>query len=226
MDWKGTINNLADKYNSWSGKEKGALSGSFDEEMPSHEPYEYDVKASVAALREQLHSDGTALQGTQTGDLDVALSIAEQKGKGSAEDIYNNVLFPMAYHESAHTMDPNKKQIGGGPGRGLLQFEKDSAKTSVQRAKNLFKKLKEEPPEWLDNIKEDGDVRVLTGEQQMALAVYDLLEHPKADLGKVTRGEEDLVEFWADNWWAGKEEERDKKIESFNASLKKLKTKD
>ena len=29
----------------------------------------------------------------------------------------------IAYHESAKTMDPSLKQYGGGPGRGLFQFE-------------------------------------------------------------------------------------------------------
>ena len=217
----GILDNLAEFLKSYNKEPEGALSGPPVSAVP---PVPQAPLAS-AGIRADLHRESSALQGTEMNALDKALSIAEGKGKGEGKGIYEDILVPMAYHESAHTMDPLIKQGGGGPGRGLLQFEGERAKVAVQRAKNLFKKMGEDAPGWLDKVGKNGDVTVLSAEEQMALATYDLLEHPKADIGKVTRGKQDIVEFWADYWWAGKEKDRDKRVESFKGSLKKLRSK-
>jgi len=51
------------------------------------------------------------------------------------------------------------------------------------------------------------------------LAVYDLLEHPTADIAKVVNGEEKIWDFWAKNWWAGDPKDRVTRIRSFQKSL-------
>jgi len=154
-------------------------------------------------------------------DLNVALSIAEEKGKGDASDIYNKVLKPIAFHESDRTMNPKLEQYGGGPGRGLMQFEPDSMKTALNRAKKLFDNF---PPSWIQKAIDDKnyDASTLTADQQMALAVYDLLQKPEADISKVTKGEQSIEDFWSKYWWAGKEKDKKDRLKVFKENLNLL----
>ncbi len=154
-------------------------------------------------------------------DLNVALSIAEKKGKGTSSDIYNKVLKPIAYHESDRTMNPELKQYGDGPGRGLMQFEPNSMKTALNRAKKIFDNS---PPYWIQKAinDENYDASTLTADQQMALAVYDLLQKPKADISKVTEGTESIEDFWSKYWWAGKEKDKKNRLKVFKENLKLL----
>ena len=154
-------------------------------------------------------------------DLNVALSIAEEKGKGDASDIYNKVLKPIAFHESDRTMNPKLEQYGGGPGRGLMQFEPDSMKTALNRAKKLFDNS---PPSWIQKAIDDKnyDASTLTADQQMALAVYDLLQKPEADISKVTKGEQSIEDFWSKYWWAGKEKDKKDRLKVFKENLNLL----
>ena len=154
-------------------------------------------------------------------DLNVALSIAEEKGKGDASDIYNKVLKPIAFHESDRTMNPKLEQYGGGPGRGLMQFEPKSMKTALNRAKKLFDNF---PPSWIQKAIDDKnyDASTLTSDQQMALAVYDLLQKPEADISKVTKGEQSIEDFWAKYWWAGKEKDKKDRLKVFKENLNLL----
>ena len=154
-------------------------------------------------------------------DLDVALSIAEEKGKGTPSDIYDKVLKPIAYHESDKTMNPKLEQYGGGPGRGLMQFEPDSMKTALNRAKRIFGN---NPPSWIQKAIDDKnyDASTLTADQQMALAVYDLLEKKEADISKVTKGEQSIEDFWSKYWWAGKEKDKKTRLKVFKKNLNSL----
>lgn len=152
-------------------------------------------------------------------DLTNALDIAATQKGISSDDILNKVIKPMAYHESDGTMDANIQQYGGGPARGLMQFEPERFTTAINRAKNYFKKIGQPTPEWISNIQEGSDASDLSGNQQMALALYDLLEHPTADISKVVNGEEKIWDFWAKNWWAGDPKDRVTRIRSFQKSL-------
>ncbi|MCH9620812.1 MAG: hypothetical protein S4CHLAM20_02160 [Chlamydiia bacterium] len=154
-------------------------------------------------------------------DLDVALSIAEEKGKGTPSDIYDKVLKPIAYHESDKTMNPKLEQYGGGPGRGLMQFEPNSMKTALTRAKNIFDN---NPPSWIKKAidEKNYDASTLTADQQMALAVYDLLEKKEADISKVTKGEQSIEDFWSKYWWAGKEKDKKTRLKVFKKNLNSL----
>ena len=153
--------------------------------------------------------------------LDEALStVVEIKG-GTTDDIINKIVMPIAYHESDGTLDPNLKQYGGGPGRGMLQIEGDSFKTYVQSSKNLFERIGKPVPEWLNNIPSDlTDARKLSGNQQKALFLYAMLQHPTADLGLVLSGEQSVEDFWIKNWWAGNPEDEAARRRAFKKSMK------
>ena len=160
--------------------------------------------------------------------LDDVLGIAAQAKDTTAETILNEVIKPIAFHESDGTMDPNLKQYGDGPARGLMQYEPDSFKTSVQRAKNYYNKIGQELPTWISDINLSGDneaiqkeITTLSGNQQMALAVLDLLEHPQANIGLVTSGQQSIEDFWANYWWAGDASDRKARIKSFRKSYAK-----
>ena len=156
-----------------------------------------------------------------------ALAVAADRKKVDPTDVLKKVLMPIAFHESAGTMDPKLAQYGGGPARGVMQYEPDSFVTAVNRAKNHYKdKLKQDVPQWISSIDLSGDIQSeivsLSADQQMAIAVYDMLEHPKADIGKVISGKQTIEDFWAEHWWAGPKKQRKARIRSFRASQTQL----
>ena len=177
------------------------------------------IARSIIAVRdasEQQHNLETKPQ------LDDALALAAQAKNTTPEIILNQIIKPIAFHESDETMDANLKQYGDGPARGLMQFEPARFSVSVQRAKNYYSKIGKTVPEWISSIDLSGDIQkeitTLSGNQQMALAALDLLEHPKADLGMVVAGKTTIEEFWADHWWQGKNSDRKARINSFRKS--------
>ena len=66
------------------------------------------------------------------------------------------------------------------------------------------------------------DASTLTADQQMALAVYDLLEKKEADISKVTKGEQSIEDFWSKYWWAGKEKDKKTRLKVFKKNLNSL----
>ena len=160
--------------------------------------------------------------------LDEVLGIAAQAKNTTPDVILNTIIKPIAFHESDGTLDPNLKQYGDGPARGLMQYEPDRFKTSINRAVNYYKKLGQETPAWITEIDVSGDnkaiqkeITSLSGNQQMALAVLDLLEHPKANIGAVVSGQQSIEDFWANYWWAGADEDRSARIKAFRKSFAK-----
>lgn len=161
-------------------------------------------------------------------DLTDALAKASITKGVSEQDILEKIIKPIAFHESDGTMNPNLKQYGDGPARGLMQFEPARFKTSVQRAKNYHKIVGQDLPEWIASIDTSGDnkaiqktITELSANQQMALAVYDLLQHPTANISQVINGKQDITEFWLDNWWAGADRDRFDRSKAFRASMTK-----
>lgn len=182
---------------------------------------------SRPATTEDIKMAQATLQKTPEDDsLEHALAIASSIKNAKPEDILNKVIMPLAYHESDGTMDPKLAQYGGGPGRGVMQHEPARFETSVKRAKNQFKDLGKDIPEWLDNIDLSGDIQKeitsLTANQQMSLAVYDLLQKRGVDIGEVLSGKEPIEDVWADHWWQGPDKQRKKRIRAFRVSQAKL----
>tara|TARA_R110000772_G_scaffold54130_1_gene123506 strand:+ start:14989 stop:16767 length:1779 start_codon:yes stop_codon:yes gene_type:complete len=147
------------------------------------------------------------------------------KEKGGTREQYLYLLNNIAHHESAGTYDPSIKQIGGGPGRGVYQFEEGSNQggiTAAKRTKQYYEQLGEKVPTWLsDATKEDSlDASSLDRSQQDALFLGNMRQHPKADFSKVWNGDESVADFWANYHWAGNPRDRKARLESFNNSSK------
>jgi len=145
------------------------------------------------------------------------------KEKGGTRKDYLQLLDSIAYHESAHTMDPSIKQQGGGPGRGVYQFETGTNAggiTAARRTKQYYEKIGQPIPTWLNNViqKDSLDASTLTREQQDALFLGNMRQHPKADFAKVWSGEESIPDFWANYHWAGDDKDRKIRLKSFNNS--------
>lgn len=155
-----------------------------------------------------------------------ALDVAAKIKNVDPNDVLKKIIMPMAYHESDGTMDPTLAQYGGGPARGVMQYEPARFETSVKRAKNQFKSLGQAVPQWIDNIDLSGDIpseiTSLSADQQMSLAVYDLLQKGGADIGKVLSGKQTVQDFWADHWWSGPKKQRKARIAAFNRSQRQL----
>ena len=138
----------------------------------------------------------------------------------SRESILDGVILPIAYHESR--LDPKAKQFSGGPARGLMQFEPASLRTAAKRAQIILTRNGEEVPAFINKIIDNKimDASTLTSGQQTALAVYDLLEKPDANITNITANIQHVKWFWADFWWAGKREDRINRMASFTESYK------
>jgi len=148
------------------------------------------------------------------------------KEKGGSINDYKRLLNSIAYHESAHTLDPTIKQQGGGPGRGKYQFEEGNNKggiTAARRTKQYFDTKGIESPKWLEAaLKENSlDATKLSSEEQDVLFLGNMRMHPKADFSKIWKGEEDIPTFWSKYHWAGNPRDTNKRLESFNSSLSK-----
>tara|TARA_R100000152_G_C6663085_1_gene101443 strand:+ start:59 stop:646 length:588 start_codon:yes stop_codon:yes gene_type:complete len=161
--------------------------------------------------------------------LDSLLFAASNDWGMESEDILEN-MNKIAYHESAGTMNPRIKQYGGGPGRGLFQFEMDrpgqydaqgneyinqGASTAVQRLINRLGYI----PEFAKGLEEKNyDVSDLSPGQQQILFLANLLQKPniKDEKGNIISkagfydtddkegySDEELANFWATHHHAG-----------------------
>lgn len=153
------------------------------------------------------------------------------KEKGGSREDYLNLLDSIAYHESAHTLDPTIKQQGGGPGRGKYQFEVGNnagAITAARRTKQYYQEKGMKIPEWLESATSNTslDATNLTSEQQDILFLGNMRKHPKANFKNVWDGKESISDFWANYHWAGADKDRNKRLDSFNSSLNDFKKKE
>ena len=155
------------------------------------------------------------------------------------------IMLAIAQHETGGTMDPktiqrsDKTADGKGPARGILQYEPERFFTSINRAKQWHKKQGKTLPSWVSALdrkvkgkttKQLQDIILeLSGQQQIALGIYDLLEAPNADFSKVdANNPESIAEFWVENWWIGPkgttQKTKDEMKKKFVASLKPITT--
>lgn len=146
------------------------------------------------------------------------------KDEGGSREQYLDLLNKIAWHESAHTMNPSIKQIGGGPGRGKYQFEigkNAGGIVAARRLKQYYKNQNINVPTWLNDItkKDSLDASTLSPVQQDMLFLGNMKMHPKADLNAVFTEEESIPEFWAKYHWAGPKSKVKNKLEDFNESM-------
>ena len=155
--------------------------------------------------------------------FDLAMHAAKNQW-GMTEDEISTFMRKIEFHESKE--DHTEKQIGGGPGRGIYQYETGANQggiTARNRLARWFKSKMKDIPEWLsqENMDTEGfDASKLTPEQQNMLFLADKRYHPTASL--TPEATQDVGKWWAKNHWAGGEEGSDiynTRVASFNRDL-------
>ena len=148
------------------------------------------------------------------GSLQEIATMVANDDKVPVDFIINEVIDPIAYHESHNyvknsqnpgirqgvRMSPTQLQAGGGPGRGMFQFEgkrgvqkavldaagnkkkdkegnvimgDDSFDIALKRASKYFTNKNMQIPSWVTDIQPGQDATSLTGDQQKALAILN-----------------------------------------------------
>jgi hypothetical protein len=135
----------------------------------------------------------------------------------SGEDI-ENLMGRIGFHESKSM--PGSVQTGGGPGRGLFQFEKGAEQggaTAMNRLKRYFKDNDMNVPDWAQVGEEGVDASQLTPSQQKMMFLANTRYHPSASF----RAEDikDTSDWWSKYHWAGAEEDKDTRIASFESDM-------
>jgi len=136
--------------------------------------------------------------------------------RSPADDPYDfsAAMDTIAYHESG--MDPQRHQMAGGPGRGIVQYDEPSALAASNRLRDLSKLWGKPNPEW-NTPEGTKDFSKLTVEQQKMLWMADKLMDKTVDLAALGMREEPLVDFWADHHWRGSDKDRRKRTLSFES---------
>ena len=148
------------------------------------------------------------------------------RDKGGLPQQYNQLMDYVAYHETGpeQRMDPAAKQKGGGPGRGLFQFEIGDDKggnLAVNRTYNYLTRNNIDVPNWLYDIwegKKSADLSKLNANQQKMLFLGYHREHPTSNFGNIWSGNQSIQDFWLKNHWAGTEGS-ESKLDLFNKSM-------
>lgn len=114
--------------------------------------------------------------------------------RGQDRDFWKATADTLAFHESGphQRMDPRAVQVGGGPGRGLLQFEPEAFNTAKVRYEQIAKLKGFEPdPEIMKATSADQ----LSADQQYALFYSDLIQG-KVKLSDYAEGKLPIADLW------------------------------
>ena len=174
---------------------------------------------SLKSIRNEILKDDTAREA-----MDKVIEMKKsQYPNMTHEDIVDKVLLPIAAVETGNKYDPKIVQrvenpktgeiTATGPGKGLYQFEPEAMKTALIRASRHTKN----PFVSKHILKKDFDATKLSVGQQSALALYDFLEKPNADIGLVINDQAPISTFWEKYHWAGH-----KKSSMFGVMKKRL----
>ena len=125
----------------------------------------------------------------------------------------------IAYHESRR--DPLCKQLGGGPGPGLYQFEKgpnEGGETAMNRLLRWFKNNQIDAPDWTHiSTKYGVDATEVPRLGQDMMFLGNVRYHPRASFkGLDMKG---LPLWWAKYHWAGPDHQAEARIKAFNSSM-------
>ena len=123
--------------------------------------------------------------------------------RGNTREFWKATADTIAYHENAipmtGRMSLSRPQIGGGPGKGLFQFEtkdnpdKDAFETAKQRYINTVKMMPGFKPD--PDIVKAKDAADLDKEQQYAVFHANLIEGP-AKLADYASGKMSIEDLW------------------------------
>lgn len=96
---------------------------------------------------------------------------------GLDAETYERYKSLVMFHETGGSLDPKQKQIGGGPGRGLFQFEPDAAKTAATRLKRYYQERDLTTPDVIERFsKKGGDASLLSPEDQELLFTGQMMK--------------------------------------------------
>ena len=148
------------------------------------------------------------------------------RDKGGTPQQYNELMNYIAFHETGpnQRMSTTATQKGGGPGRGLFQFEVGEEKggnLAVNRTYNYLTRNNIEVPNWLYDMwegKKSADVSKLNADQQKMLFLGYHREHPTSNFSNIWSGNQSIQDFWLKNHWAGTEG-AEEKLDLFNKNM-------
>jgi len=145
------------------------------------------------------------------------VNISERYSQTS--EFIEQIMDRIAYHESKR--DPECHQMGGGPGRGLFQFElgqNEGGETAMNRLLRWFKANQADAPDWTSISTKNGvDASKLPLLGQNMLFMGNVRYHPKASFKDLTY--KSLPVWWANYHWAGPKAQAEARIKSFHTSM-------
>jgi len=170
------------------------------------------------------------------GDLDTSVksSSVEQAmlnkfGKsGATSETINQMANIIGAVESGNQ---NISQIGGGPGRGIYQFETGKGQgfeTALNRIKRMYTEKqhlgKDKYPSWIDKAMKHGDASKLTPDQQKELLIADLYMKAGSDeYLKTAFSSGNYKDLWLESHWAGADEDKESKSAYYDSVMTKNK---
>jgi hypothetical protein len=212
----------------------GDIYTQIDQALANNVPMDTTNPFSIAAQASTLLPEDKPTELTRAVDTVVST-------KNIPAENVTKIMETISRHETGGTMDPktiqksDKTTSGQGPARGLLQYEPERFFTSIIRAKEWHKNQGKKLPSWITQLdkKVKGKTREqlqdmileLSGQQQIALGIYDLLQEPNADFSKVDpNNPESIADFWVNSWWIGPkgttQKTKDEMKQKFIASVK------
>ena len=161
---------------------------------------------------------GVNVKKDDSGYSSIMSHLISKKG-GKAKD-YEDLMDAISYHETGAQQrmkadavqlveNPKTKKLEKtGVGRGLFMFEageKAGGITAINRTYKEFKDAGIDIPSWLDEAykKKSVDMSKFPPSQQKVVFLGNYLQHPKADLGKVSAGKQSIRDFWGQYHHAG-----------------------
>lgn len=143
------------------------------------------------------------------------LDLIVAEGKTSV-DAWNGYEDSVSYLESKR--NPKAHQMGGGPGRGLYQFEGESYKTALKRKERFNKRNGIKTPHEYYDAK--GDASKLSPAHQKALLLWNHREAGDTKFDEINEGK--YKDAWLDYHWKGwkSDEERASKGSWYDKHMK------
>ena len=173
-----------------------------------------------------------SIKDVSLGDLETSIKsspieqamLSKFEKSGATQEKINQITNIIGTLES---QNQNIAQSGGGPGRGLYQFETGEGQgfeTALNRIKRMYTEKKhlgkDKYPSWIDKAMKHGDATKLTPAQQKELLIADLYMKAGSDeklIGAFSEG--NIKDLWLDMHWAGKAEDRPSKSAYYDSVM-------
>lgn len=161
------------------------------------------------------------------------LTKSEFKKSGASKDKLDELIDVIGTVESGNQ---NIAQIGGGPGRGIFQFETGEGKgmhTALNRIKRMYTEKKhlgqDTYPSWIDDASNPNhenylDATKLSPSQQRELLIADLYMKKGSDKNlKKAFSTGDYKDLWLENHWAGADKDKESKSAYYDSVMSNYK---